>query len=881
MASPRRIPLPDFTYTILFRCAENLSDLVLKKFNCFAELSGPKLDLNQGAPYQPVKVYEKRLFGGLVISVLKGDLTREDTDVVVNAANEDLDHAGGLAYALAKAGGPHIIEYSKEWIKTHGIVKTGGIAVTRPGNLPCKCLVHAVGPVWFSDIAAKCDADLAECIKNVLQYVEKSNQKSVAIPAVSSGIFMFPLPLCAKAIVNTIHSFCYNTSSYHLKEIRLVNNDDPTVDAMKTACVARFGPSDVLSGASSASSSSSGSHSYNTGSHVQPSGARSGSSSASSYQTGPQTRSRAAQTPPTLTRQMSSDRQPSISINGFTLQLTQGLIQDQQTSVIVNSVGSNLNLSGGAVSTAILQKAGWKLQEEIKKQSSANRIMIPTRGFSLSCDRVYHVLLESYSKIESEKLLEMATFECLQQAFMNKCSSISFPALGSGNIGLQKDVVARVMTETFTKFARNRHCTMDVYFVIHPKDWSTYQAFQDQFKTYTKMLPAESAVERRDERSGFSETSSGLSETPCLVISGPDDDHIVLAESWLNSVVHHGPVTIQNNLILQLGKAEHDTLSCLGNVSIQEELKNGSSSLKIDGPAQDKIRAVIEVERLLLKVQEKHAESLEEELVAEAVAWSYENKDGKRMYPAAANRELEKAYVTQSDITLRSPPCHVINIKGLTAEGPDGVFHLQRKSVNSNTKNGQRQRSTDQWLSQTVSVPTSAQEFRDQWNKFSKEKLHLVAMEKIHNPYLSDILQSKKSASGKTRPLYQLVPRQFLKQICEVGFQTLYSNPKDPKYSPGIYFAENLKKTLEIFQTPEEEDGLLYIFQAEVLTDNISEVRRNMPVLHLKSKSADILDLYDSLVDYKMSPSFIIILNTFLANPQCLFTCRRIPSSRV
>ncbi|XP_068102382.1 protein mono-ADP-ribosyltransferase PARP9-like [Hyperolius riggenbachi] len=407
------------------------------------------------------------------------------------------------------------------------------------------------------------------------------------------------------------------------------------------------------------------------------------------------------------------------------------------------------------------------------------------------------------------------------------------------------------------------------------------KAFEDKMKPHARKWATEAAAEEAEERSGFSGTSPDPSETPCLVISAPDDDHIDLAESWLNNVVHRGPVTIHNNLILQLGKAEHDILSSLGNVSIQEELKNGSSSLKIDGAPEDKIRAVIKVERLLLKVQEKHAESLEEKVVIAAVAWSYENKNGKLMYPAAANRELEKAYVTQSDITLRSPPCHVINIKSLTAEGPDGVFILQRKSVSGNAKNGQRWRSAYQWLSQTVSVDPRSQEFQDQWNKFSKENLLLVAMEKIHNPYLSDILQSKKSANGKTRPFFQLVPRQFVKQICDVGFHSLYSNPKDTRYGPGIYFTQTLKKTLENFQTPEDENGLLYILLAEVLTDNIGELRKNMQVLHFKPKPADILDLYDSLVDYKLAPNIFIILHSFQANPQCLFTCRRIPSPRV
>ncbi|PIO10749.1 hypothetical protein AB205_0132980 [Aquarana catesbeiana] len=155
-------------------------------------------------------------------------------------------------------------------------------------------------------------------------------------------------------------------------------------------------------------------------------------------------------------------------------------------------------------------------------------------------------------------------------------------------------------------------------------------------------------------------------------------------------------------------------------------------------------------------------------------------------------------------------------------------------------------------------------------------------MEKIQNRYLSEILQYKKGAKlpKKTGQLYQVVPRQFTRLVCDVGFQRIFSNPKDPKYGQGIYFTDTPRRALEVFQTPKEESDLIYIFQAEVLVENPAEGRRDLPVLvpkttFLKSKPYDFLDLCDSLVNVKYSTTIFVIPDSFQANPLYLFTCRR------
>jgi len=85
---------------------------------------------------------------GQTIQIVQGDITTESVDVIVNAANEHLQHGGGVAWAISKKGGPAIQTESDAWIRQHGLVSHAHPAWTSGGLLPAKYVIHAVGPVW-------------------------------------------------------------------------------------------------------------------------------------------------------------------------------------------------------------------------------------------------------------------------------------------------------------------------------------------------------------------------------------------------------------------------------------------------------------------------------------------------------------------------------------------------------------------------------------------------------------------------------------------------------------------------------------------------------------------------------------------------------------
>jgi O-acetyl-ADP-ribose deacetylase (regulator of RNase III) len=136
-----------------------------------------------------------------VLELIEGDITRRDTDAIVNAANERLIHGGGVAAVIARSGGPVIQEESDEWVRKHGPVPTGSAAITSGGDLKADYVIHAVGPVYSAMAPSKAAQELASAVKSALQMADEHNLLSIALPAISTGIFGYPLPEAADVML--------------------------------------------------------------------------------------------------------------------------------------------------------------------------------------------------------------------------------------------------------------------------------------------------------------------------------------------------------------------------------------------------------------------------------------------------------------------------------------------------------------------------------------------------------------------------------------------------------------------------------------------------------------------------------------------------------
>lgn len=140
------------------------------------------------------------------IELIKGDITKIQADVIVNAANSSLLGGGGVDGAIHHAGGKQILDECIEIINRQGKCKTGEAVVTTAGNLPAKYVIHTVGPVW-NDNEEKGSKLLAICYINSLKLAESLNVKTIAFPNISTGVYRFPKELAGKIAVDEVKNF--------------------------------------------------------------------------------------------------------------------------------------------------------------------------------------------------------------------------------------------------------------------------------------------------------------------------------------------------------------------------------------------------------------------------------------------------------------------------------------------------------------------------------------------------------------------------------------------------------------------------------------------------------------------------------------------------
>ena len=170
---------------------------------------------------------EKKLPSDQIIQLVQGDITTEDVDAIVNAANEHLQHGGGVAWAISKKGGPAIQKESDDWIRQQGPVPHSHPAWTSGGLLPAKYVIHAVGPVWGDGDE---DNKLADAVTGSLRLADELKLTSIAMPAISTGIFGFPKERAAKIIFSAIEKYFVENSSSGLKIVKLVLFDEATAN---------------------------------------------------------------------------------------------------------------------------------------------------------------------------------------------------------------------------------------------------------------------------------------------------------------------------------------------------------------------------------------------------------------------------------------------------------------------------------------------------------------------------------------------------------------------------------------------------------------------------------------------------------------------------
>jgi len=141
--------------------------------------------------------------GSLKIEIIRGDITKQRVDAIVNAANSSLMGGGGVDGAIHRAGGSAIREECKKIVAKQGGCPTGEAVITTGGSLPARFVIHTVGPVWNGGKNNE-QEKLSNCYKNSLRLALENKLETIAFPNISTGIYGYPKKEAAQIAIRTV-----------------------------------------------------------------------------------------------------------------------------------------------------------------------------------------------------------------------------------------------------------------------------------------------------------------------------------------------------------------------------------------------------------------------------------------------------------------------------------------------------------------------------------------------------------------------------------------------------------------------------------------------------------------------------------------------------
>ena len=167
------------------------------------------------------------------LAIVQGDITKQATDAIVNAANPGLMGGGGVDGAIHRAGGPAVLEECKQIVSRQGRLPTGQAVITTGGNLSARFVIHTVGPIWHGGNEREPDL-LASAYRESLKVAAGNNLSSISFPSISTGVYGYPVVEAAKVAIRTVTSFLTEQAT-SIREVVFVLFDSATFQSYSSA----------------------------------------------------------------------------------------------------------------------------------------------------------------------------------------------------------------------------------------------------------------------------------------------------------------------------------------------------------------------------------------------------------------------------------------------------------------------------------------------------------------------------------------------------------------------------------------------------------------------------------------------------------------------
>ncbi|XP_045064197.1 protein mono-ADP-ribosyltransferase PARP15, partial [Coregonus clupeaformis] len=824
---------------------------------------------------------------GLKIILRKGNIQEECSDGIVNTISEDVDLSkGAVSNAILKAAGPGLQSAATDEARTIRLAY-GDVVVTDGYNLRCQRVIHTVCPHWDQG-AGSAEKILITIIRDCLSEAEKHRLASLSFPAIGTGNMGFPKGLVSKLLLQEVKDFSQRRHSTHLKEVAIVvhPSDTQTVDCF----VREFkGQTQGNNWQSSGASQSQHSKSYvgqsqhpksYVGQSQQPSGAG-------------------------FFGQVSS---PSLGVYSMqmghmTFEVSSGDITKETSDVIVNSSNKDFNLKSG-VSKSILEGAGLKVELEcseiVKSPSFQQCRMIMTSAGSLPCRHIMHIVGHNDPEIIKETVYNVLK-KCEEQKF----TSVSFPALGTGQGGASPSAVADAMIDAVVDFVKKRKGR----FVRSVKILIFQTTMMTEFHESMKRRVGEGVEEK-----GF---LTKIKDSVTTFFMGPSDEHsarenfvmegeefaptvfqlcaenpqaVRLARDWIKNLIvkEQTEKTIKNPYISQLSQEDMEKLQAMQReltVRIRLEKKGPDSLICLEGLSRDVLTADGHIMDMLLDQERKENRRQKAFLVSSLVEWQYQNHSGTMVpFDMFTNYNLEEAVTENSKVTIKinneDYEANVLEMRAVKIRGRREV-ELLRKDLKDDSSVSLPAHWDDMKGSLLMLVPLTpgSKGYNDVEQEFQKTLLNntIVKIERVQNEALwksyqirKNLLEDKNKHTNNEKLLFHGTSSDSITQINNHGFNRSYAGTHGAAIGNGSYFAVDSRYSAGGYSKADAQ-GLKRMYLARVLVGDFTRGQKGLIVPPAKPSGKDA-DLYDSVTDNTSNPTMFVIFNDVQAYPEFLIT---------